>query len=49
MRTYGFLVAILPYTDPDRVKLSTSVEEDPLKRIRDAIDVDSDRVEKRAV
>ena len=60
LRTYGFLVAILPYTYPDWEKLSiflnflvsklpAPVEEDLSKGILDAIDMDSYRVEKQEV
>ena len=60
LRTYGFLVAILPYTYADWEKLSiflnflvsklpAPIEEDLSKGILDAIDMDSYRVEKQAV
>lgn len=60
MRTYGFLVAILPYTDPNWEKLSTFLnlfvpklpapeEEDLSKGILETIDMDSYRVEKQEV
>lgn len=59
-RTYGFLAAILPYTNPDWEKLSIFLnflipklpaprEEDLSKGILESIDMDSYRVEKRAV
>jgi type I restriction enzyme R subunit len=59
-RTYGFLAAILPYTNAEWEKLSiflsflvpklpAPVEEDLSKGILEAIDMDSYRVEKRAV
>ena len=59
LRTYGFLVAILPYTHADWEKLSiflnflvpklpAPVEEDFSKGVLDAIDMDSYRVEKQA-
>jgi len=58
-RTYGFLAAILPYTNADWEKLSiflnflvpklpAPVEEDLSKGILEAIDMDSYRVEKHA-
>ena len=60
LRTYGFLASILPYTNAEWEKLSifltflvpklpAPVEEDLSKGILDAIDMDSYRVEKRAV
>ncbi len=60
VRTYGFLSAILPYTDAEWEKLSiflnflisklpAPVEEDLSKGILETIDMDSYRVEKRAV
>ena len=60
LRTYGFLAAILPYTNAGWEKLSiflnflvpklpAPVEEDLSKGILEAIDMDSYRVEKRAV
>ncbi len=60
LRTYGFLSSILPYTNADWEKLSifltflvpklpAPVEEDLSKGILEAIDMDSYRVEKRAV
>ena len=60
LRTYGFLVAILPYAYADWEKLSiflnflvaklpAPVEEDFSKGVLDAIDMDSYRVEKQAV
>ncbi|MFM7086059.1 MAG: type I restriction endonuclease subunit R [Cyanobium sp.] len=59
-RTYGFLSAILPYTNADWEKLSillnfliaklpAPIEEDLSAGILDAIDMDSYRVEKQAV
>ncbi|AGB48895.1 helicase, type I site-specific restriction-modification system restriction subunit [Methanomethylovorans hollandica DSM 15978] len=59
-RTYGFLAAILPYTNADWEKLSiflnflvpklpAPIEEDLSKGILEAIDMDSYRVEKQAV
>lgn len=59
-RTYGFLSAILPYTNADWEKLSiflnflipklpAPTEQDLSKGILEAIDMDSYRVEKRAV
>ena len=59
LRTYGFLAAILPYTNADWEKLSifltflvpklpAPVEEDLAKGILEAIDMDSYRVEKQA-
>ena len=59
LRTYGFLAAILPYTNADWEKLSIfltflvpklppPVEEDLAKGILEAIDMDSYRVEKQA-
>ena len=59
-RTYGFLSSILPYTNADWEKrsiflnflvpkLPTPVEEDPTQGILEAIDMDSYRVEKRAM
>jgi len=59
-RTYGFLATILPYTDADWEKLSIFLnflipklpapkEEDLSKGMLEAIDMDSYRVEKRAV
>ena len=58
-RTYGFLVAILPYTNAEWEKLSiflnflvpklpAPIEEDLSKGILEAIDMDSYRVEKQA-
>ncbi len=58
-RTYGFLAAILPYTNADWEKLSiflnflvpklpAPIEEDLSKGILEAIDMDSYRVEKQA-
>jgi type I restriction enzyme, R subunit len=60
LRTYGFLASILPYTNADWEKLSiflnflvpklpAPVEEDLSKGILEAIDMDSYRVEKKAV
>ena len=60
LRTYGFLVAILPYTYADWEKLSiflnflvaklpAPIEEDFSKGVLEAIDMDSYRVEKLAV
>ncbi|MGE0592114.1 MAG: type I restriction endonuclease subunit R [Vicinamibacterales bacterium] len=60
LRAYGFLSAILPYTNADWEKLSifltflvpklpAPVEEDLAKGILEAIDMDSYRVEKQAV
>jgi type I restriction enzyme R subunit len=60
LRTYGFLSSILPYTNAEWEKLSifltflvpklpAPVEEDLSKGILEAIDMDSYRVEKRAV
>ena len=60
LRSYGFLAAILPYTDAGWEKLSTfltflvpklpaPVEEDLSKGILEAIDMDSYRAEKKAV
>jgi len=60
LRTYGFLASILPYTNAGWEKLSiflnflvsklpAPVEEDLSKGILEAIDMDSYRVEKRAV
>jgi len=60
LRAYGFLSAILPYTNADWEKLSiflnflvsklpAPVEEDLSKGILEAIDMDSYRVEKKAV
>ncbi len=60
LRSYGFLAAILPYTNAGWEKLSTfltflvpklpaPVEEDLSKGILEAIDMDSYRAEKRAV
>ena len=60
LRTYGFLVAILPYPYADWEKLSiflnflvsklpAPVEEDLSKGVLDAIDMDSYRVEKQAI
>jgi type I restriction enzyme R subunit len=60
VRTYGFLSAILPYTNADWEKLSIFLnllvnklpapkEEDLSKGILEAIDMDSYRVEKKAV
>ena len=60
LRTYGFLVAILPYAYADWEKLSiflnflvaklpAPIEEDFSKGVLDAIDMDSYRVEKQAV
>ncbi|MDZ4164063.1 MAG: type I restriction endonuclease subunit R [Smithellaceae bacterium] len=59
-RTYGFLASILPYTNAEWEKLSiflnflipklpAPVEEDLSKGILEAIDMDSYRVEKKAV
>jgi type I restriction enzyme R subunit len=59
VRTYGFLAAILPYTNADWEKLSIFLnflvpklpapkEEDMSKGILEAIDMDSYRVEKKA-
>ena len=59
-RTYGFLAAILPYTNADWEKLSiflnflvpklpAPIEEDLSKGILEAIDMDSYRVEKQAI
>lgn len=59
-RTYGFLAAVLPYTNADWEKLSiflnflvpklpAPVEEDLSKGILEAIDMDSYRVEKQAM
>ncbi len=59
LRTYGFLGAILPYTNADWEKLSiflnflvpklpAPVEEDLSKGVLEAIDMDSYRVEKKA-
>jgi type I restriction enzyme R subunit len=59
LRAYGFLAAILPYTNADWEKLSilltflvpklpAPVEEDLAKGILEAIDMDSYRVEKQA-
>src|SRR5207237_8002957 len=59
-RTYGFLAAILPYTDADWEKLSIFLnflvpklpapkEQDLSKGILESIDMDSYRVEKQAV
>ena len=59
MRTYGFLAAILPYTNAEWEKLSiflnflvpklpAPVEEDLSKGILESIDMDSYRVEKKA-
>ncbi|HEX8755159.1 MAG TPA: type I restriction endonuclease subunit R [Steroidobacteraceae bacterium] len=59
-RTYGFLSSVLPYTNADWEKLSiflnflitklpAPVEQDLSKGILEAIDMDSYRVEKRAV
>jgi len=59
-RTYGFLAAILPYTNAEWEKLSiflnflvpklpAPIEEDLSKGILEAIDMDSYRVEKQAV
>jgi type I restriction enzyme R subunit len=59
-RTYGFLAAILPYTDADWERLSIFLnflvpklpaprEEDLSKGMLEAIDMDSYRAEKRAV
>jgi type I restriction enzyme, R subunit len=59
-RTYGFLAAVLPYTDADWERLSIFLnflipklpapkEEDLSKGMLEAIDMDSYRVEKRAV
>ncbi|MBM3992514.1 MAG: type I restriction endonuclease subunit R, partial [Planctomycetes bacterium] len=60
LRTYGFLASILPYSNADWEKLSifltfltpklpAPVEEDLAKGILGAIDMDSYRVEKKAV
>jgi type I restriction enzyme R subunit len=60
LRTYGFLSSILPYTNAEWEKLSifltflvpklpAPVEEDLSKGILEAVDMDSYRVEKRAV
>ena len=60
LRAYGFLATILPYTYAEWEKLSifltflvpklpAPVEDDLSKGILEAIDMDSDRVEKRAV
>lgn len=60
LRTYGFLATILPYTNADWEKLSiyltflvpklpAPVEEDLSKGILETIDMDSYRVEKKAV
>ena len=60
LRSYGFLAAILPYTNADWEKLSiflsllvpklpAPVEEDLSKGILEAIDMDSYRVEKQAM
>ena len=60
VRTYGFLAQVLPYTNAQWEKLSiflnfliaklpAPVEEDLSKGILDAIDMDSYRVEKKAV
>ena len=60
LRAYGFLAAILPYTDAEWEKLSifltllvpklpSPVEDDLSKGILEAIDMDSYRVEKQAV
>jgi type I restriction enzyme R subunit len=60
LRTYGFLASILPYTNADWEKLSiflnflvpklpAPVEDDLSKGILEAIDMDSYRVEKKAV
>ena len=60
LRAYGFLTAILPYTDAEWEKLSifliflvpklpAPVEDDLSKGILEAIDMDSYRVEKQAV
>ncbi len=60
VRTYGFLSSILPYTDAGWEKLSIFLtflitklpapeEQDLMKGILDAIDVDSYRIEKQAV
>ena len=60
LRAYGFLATILPYTCAEWEKLSifltflvpklpAPVEDDLSKGILEAIDMDSDRVEKRAV
>ena len=60
LRAYGFLAAILPYTDAEWEKLSifltflipklpAPVEDDLSKGILEAIDMDSYRVEKQAV
>ena len=60
LRTYGFLAAILPYTNAEWEKLSifltflvpklpAPIEEDLSKGILEAIDMDSYRVEKQAV
>jgi len=60
VRTYGFLASILPYTNPEWEKLSifldflipklpAPIEEDLSKGILETIDMDSYRVEKKAV
>ena len=60
LRTYGFLVSILPYTDAEWEELSiflnflvpklpAPIEEDLSKGILESIDMDSYRVEKQAV
>ena len=60
LRTYGFLAAILPYTNAEWEKLSiflnflvpklpAPIEDDLSKGILEAIDMDSYRVEKQAV
>ena len=60
LRSYGFLAAILPYTNADWEKLSifltllvpklpAPIEDDLSKGILEAIDMDSYRVEKQAV
>jgi type I restriction enzyme R subunit len=60
LRSYGFLSAVIPYTNPDWEKLSIFLtdlvkklpspkEEDLAKGILDSIDMDSYRVEKKAV
>ena len=60
VRTYGFLSSILPYTNAEWEKLSIFLdlltpklpapkEEDLAKGILEAIDMDSYRVEKKAV
>ena len=60
VRTYGFLSAVLPYSSAEWEKrsiflnflvskLPSPVEDDPTKGILDAIDMDSYRVEKRAM